>query len=107
MGAQVLVLYTEFDQHTWDSTRHILACGGWLPSDDELRQATWTNPIRWRAEHTDYLLMNSAADGSDHLENDEFMVIQLRPGIYTIEYSDITSGNVGCFHRFIRDDDAT
>src|SRR5262245_52084851 len=38
MGTQILILYTEFDDHTWDSARRIVACGGWLPSDDELRQ---------------------------------------------------------------------
>lgn len=106
MGTQVLILYTEFDRHTWDSRRQILACGGWLPSDEQLRGATWSDPIRWRAEHTDYLLMNSAADASDYLRDDEFMSVQLQSGIYTIDYSDIASEYVGCFHRFIRDDHA-
>jgi hypothetical protein len=102
-GAQVLVLYTEYDQHTWDSTRLIVACGGWLPSDHELRGATWSDPIRWPAEHTDYLLMNSAADASAGLVEDEFMSVRLASGVYTIEYADITSEYVGIFHRFVRD----
>lgn len=65
MGAQVLVLYTEFDWHTWDSRRQIVACGGWLPTDDDLQSATWSDAIHWRAEQTDYFLMNSAADAKE------------------------------------------
>ena len=103
MGARLLVLYSEYDQHTWDSSRLILACGGWLPSDEVLRQAPWTDPVCWRAEHTDYLLMNSAADAAHDLRDDDFMPVRLSPGIYTVEYSDIASEFVGCFHRFIRD----
>lgn len=102
-GASIVILYTEFDRHTWDGSRQILACGGWLPSDDELRRATWTDPIRWQAAHTDYLLMNSAVDASDGLPDDEFMPVRLASGIYTIDYSDITSEYVGCFHRFVRE----
>lgn len=104
MGAQVLALYTEFDWHTWDSRRQIAACGGWLPTDDELRSATWSDAIQWRADHTDYFLMNSAADATKGLLGDEFMPVRLSPGTYTIVYSDITSECVGCFHRFIRND---
>jgi hypothetical protein len=103
MGARILVLYSEYDQHTWDSTRQMLACGGWLPSDNVLRQASWTDPFDWRAEHTDYLLMNSSADAADDLGDDDFMPVQLPLGVYTVEYSDIASEFVGCFHRFIRD----
>jgi hypothetical protein len=102
MGTQILVLYSEYDQHAWDSSRQMLACGGWLPADDVLRGAAWTDPIRWRGEHTDYLLMNSAADAADDLRDDDFMPVQLSPGIYTVEYSDIAAEFVGCFHRFIR-----
>lgn len=106
MGAQVLVLFTEFDWHTWDSRRQIVACGGWLPTDDDLQSATWSDAIHWRAEQTDYFLMNSAADAKEGLSNDDFMPVRLSPGTYTIVYSDIASEYVGCFHRFIRNDRA-
>ena len=105
-GVPILILYTEHDQHSWDASRQILACGGWFPSEDEVRHATWTDPIRWRAEHTDYFLMNSAADASAGLLDGDFMPVRLPSGIYTIEYTNITSEYVGIFHRFIRDDDA-
>ena len=105
-GVPILILYTEYDDHSWDTSRQILACGGWFPSADEVRRATWTDPIRWRAEHTDYLLMNSAADATDGLRDDDFMPVRLPSGIYTIEYADITSEYVGIFHRFVRDDHA-
>lgn len=52
-GVPILILYTENDQHGWDARRQILACGGWFSSQDEVRRATWTDPIRWRSEHTD------------------------------------------------------
>ena len=101
-GSQVLVLYSEYDRHTWDAKREILACGGWLPTDEELRRAKWTDPIRWRAEETEYYLMNSAQDAAEDLPEDEYMPVKLRPGIYTVEYSDISSEYAGCFHRFVR-----
>ncbi len=107
MGSLILILYTEYDLHTWDSSRQILACGGSLPSDDELRGGTWTDPIRWREEHTDYLLMNPTVDATTYgLPDDEFMLVRLPSGVYTIEYADDASDHVGCFHRFIRDDHA-
>lgn len=105
-GVPILVLYSESDQHSWDDSRQILACGGWFPSEGELRRAVWTDPIRWRAKHTDYLLMNSAADASAGLLDDEFMQVRLPSGIYTIEYANITSEYAGIFHRFVRDDHA-
>ena len=40
-------LNTEYDQHTSDSSRQTVACGGWLPSDDELRSAVWSDPIHY------------------------------------------------------------
>jgi hypothetical protein len=105
-GVPILVFYTEHDRHTWDVGRQILACGGWLPSEDELRRATWTDPIRWRAEHTDYLLMNSAADASADLAADDLMPVRLPSGLYTIERAEISSTYLGVFHRFVRDDPA-
>jgi hypothetical protein len=105
-GVSILILYSEYDQHSWDASRQILACGGWFPSDDGVRHATWTDAIRWRAEHTDYLLMNSAADATAGLLDDDFMPVRLPSGLYAIEYADITSDYVGCFHRFIRADHA-
>ena len=102
-GVPILILYSEYDQHGWDANRQILACGGWFPSEDEVQRATWTDPIRWRAEHTDYLLMNSAVDAQAGLPDDEFMPVRLPSGIYTIEYADITSKYVGIFHKFVRD----
>jgi hypothetical protein len=105
-GVPILILYTEYDQHSWDGSRQILACGGWFPSEDEFRHATWADPIHWHAEHKDYLLMNSAADASAGLLDDEFMRVRLPSGVYTIEYATITSEYVGIFHRFVRDDRA-
>jgi hypothetical protein len=99
----ILVLYSEFDRHSWDANRLILACGGWFPSEDEVQKAAWSDPICWRAEHTDYLLMNSAADANAGLLDGEFMPVRLPSGVYTIEYAGITSEYVGIFHRFTRD----
>lgn len=105
-GTPLLILYSEYDWHSWDASRQILACGGWFPSDAEVRGAEWTDPIRWRAKHTDYLLMNSAADAGAGLLDDEFMPVRLFSGTYTIEYANIISKYLGIFHRFVRDDDA-
>jgi hypothetical protein len=105
-GTPILILYSEYDRHTWDNSRQMLACGGCFPSDDELRSTTWTDQILWRAEHTDYFLMNSAADATAGLRDDEFIPVRLTSGIYKIDFSHITSEFMGCFHRFIRDDHA-
>jgi hypothetical protein len=102
MDSSTLVLYTEFDWHTWDSDRELVACGGWLPSDDELRQATWRDLIHWRTDHTDFFLMNSAADGSRGLREGDFVPVRMTSGMYTVEYSYLKSEYVGCFHRFLR-----
>jgi hypothetical protein len=99
-GAQILVLYTEFDAHTWDGDRRIVACGGWLPPDVELQRAVWSDPIEWRVEDADLLLMNSAADGAGGQRNDDCMSIDLAPGIYTVEFSYVESEYTCCFHRF-------
>lgn len=106
MGSKILILYTEHDLHAWDSKRHILACGGWLPSDADLCEAKWETAIRWRAEHADYFLMNSAADATKNLRDEDFTPVRLDSGIYTIEYCDMELEYVGCFHRFVRDGDA-
>lgn len=106
MGTKPLVLHTEFDLHTWDGARQIVACGGCIPSDEELRQASWTKPIRWRAEHSDYLLMNSAFDAVLGLRDEDFMPVVLAPGDYSVDYCDIESEYVGGFHRFTRADHA-
>jgi hypothetical protein len=50
--------------------------------------------------------MNSAADASAGLLEDDFMPVRLPSGIYTIEYTDITSEHIGIFHRFVRDEHA-
>jgi hypothetical protein len=102
MGHSVLVLYTEFDLHTWDDHRELVACGGWLPSDHELQRATWTDRIHWPALHTDFLLMNSAADGKQGLRDDDYLAVRLTSGIYDVDYCGIETESVGCFHRFIR-----
>jgi hypothetical protein len=106
-GVPILILYTEYDQHGWDASRQILACGGWLPSEDDVRRATWTAPIRWHANHTDYLLMNSAVDAAAGFQDGDFIPVRLSSGIYTIEYADIASEYVGIFHRFVRDELST
>ncbi len=106
-GVPILSLYSEFDQDSWDARRQIMACGGWFPSEDDVRGATWSDPIRWRANHTDYFLMNSAADASEGLFDGEFIPVRLSSGVYTIEYADITAECVGIFHRFVRDQHAT
>lgn len=101
-GTSVLALYTEFDLHTWDVRRHLVACGGWLPSDDDLRRGTWTDHIYWQTQHSDFLLMNSAADGQ-HLRDEDYLPLQLAPGKYAVDYCDIEAESVGCFHRFALD----
>ena len=103
MGCPILVLYTEFDLHTWDDERELVACGGWLPSDHELQRATWSDRIHWHSQHTDFFLMNSAANGEEGLRNHDYLPVRLSSGIYAIEYCDIEGDYVGCFHRFVRE----
>lgn len=99
--AQVLALYTEFDNHAWDESRRIVACGGWLPSDEYFRQASWTDPIQWCCYQSELLLMNSAADGVEGLSDDDFMPVNLPKGIYTVECAYLEAEYVGYFYKFI------
>jgi hypothetical protein len=95
-----LALYTEFDEHTWDAGRRMIAGGSWLPTDNELAGAAWSNPFSWRIADTEFVLMNSAANGSRGLRPEEFMELRLASGNYIVEYADLEATRVGCFHRF-------
>jgi hypothetical protein len=95
-----LVLYTEFDDHTWDEKRSIVACGHWLPSDEMFTAARWTDALRWEIVDAEFVLMNSAASGRHGLRNDDWMPVTLAPGAYLVEYADIAAEYTGCFHKF-------
>jgi hypothetical protein len=98
--ASALVLYTEYDEHTWDAAHGLVACGGWLPSEAQLAAARWEDALKWEVHDADFLLVNSAADGASGLRTDEFMEVRLAPGKYIIEYAALESTYMGCFHRF-------
>jgi hypothetical protein len=99
--SHLLVLYSESDSHAWDGARRIVACGGWLPSDEELARAEWANRIEWRCDDNDLLLMNSATDSAQGFLEGDFMSIHLPSGIYHVESSYLALHYVGYFHRFI------
>ena len=99
-NGSAIILYTEYDQHTWDRSHNLVACGNWLPADAELEAASWQSPFFWQNRDTEFLLMNSAADGATELRPNEFMEFRLPPGNYVIEYAALESTYVGCFHRF-------
>ena len=98
-GVQILALYTESDRHSWDGDKRIVACSAEWPSDEALQQASWTDPIQWHTKERSLLLMNSAADGNERLRDDDFIVLELDPGSYTVETSHIA---FDYFHRFTR-----
>ena len=99
-NASAFVLYTEYDEHTWDATRSLAACGSWLPTEAELAAAVWEDPVPWQIRDSELLLINSAADGAAGLQKDEYMEVRLTPGRYVIEYAALEATYVGCFHRF-------
>jgi hypothetical protein len=98
--ASALALYSEFDEHTWDSKRRVVACGSWLPSEDELSCAVWTDRLEWEIHDNEFLLVNSAASGAQGLSEDKYLPVLLQPGRYVVEYADLEANYVGCFHRF-------
>jgi hypothetical protein len=95
-----LVLYSEWDQVSWDPNGRVVACGGWWPSREQIESAKWADPLRWGSDHTDYLLMNSAADGSARLRAGDFVKVELPRGECVVEYAEIVGEYVGGFHRF-------
>ncbi len=95
-----LALYSEWDEVAWDPSAKIVACGSWWPNMEQLSSATWGDPLRWNNTHTEYLLMNSAADGSVELRADDYFKIQLPLGACTLEYAQIEDKFIGGFHRF-------
>jgi hypothetical protein len=95
-----LSLYTEFDEHTWDEERQLIACGSWLPTNAELSNAVWSDPLVWEIQDSDFFLVNSAASGAQSLSSDELLRVLLQPGRYVVEYTDLEANLVGCFHRF-------
>jgi hypothetical protein len=100
--ATALVLYTEYDEHTWWAPQNVVACGSWLPSEAELAAALWEDALTWQVQDTNFLLINSAADGAETLRTDDYMEVRLAPGEYTVEYAALESTYVGCFHRLSR-----
>jgi hypothetical protein len=98
--ASALSLYTEFDEHTWHEAGRLVACGSWLPTEAELREAVWSDPLEWEVEDTEFYLVNSAASGTDSLNSEQLIRVLLQPGRYVIEYADLEATKVGCFHRF-------
>ena len=99
-NASALALYTEYDEHTWDAPHSLVACGSWLPTEAELTGALWEDPLSWQVQDTEFLLINSAADGAAGLQTGEFMEVRLTHGEYVVEYAALESTYVGCFHRF-------
>ena len=97
-NASALVLYSEYDEHTWDKEQGIIACGSWLPTPEQVASASWTDPLRWDSEYTEYVLMNSAAAGAE-LREDEYLKVTLPRGECLVEYASIEAEYVGCFHR--------
>ena len=94
-----LVLYSEWDEVAWDPSAKIVACGSWWPTVEQLNSAGWCDPLRWNSAHTEYLLMNSAADGSVELHADDCFKIHLPLGVCTLEYAQIEDACIGGFHR--------
>jgi hypothetical protein len=97
-----LAIYTEFDAHSWDAERCLVLCGGWVPSDRELSEAEWSDPLVWDTTDSEFLLMNSAANGAGRLLDDDFLQVVLEPGSYVVEYTALEGEYLGCFHRFTR-----
>ena len=96
----ILVFYTEDDLHSWDSLRQIVLCG-WAPSDLEMSEGVWTDPMEWIAKDEDFLLMNSAVDASRRLAKDDFLEVHLKRGEYCVETCHIDNARgFGYFHRF-------
>lgn len=99
-NASALALYTEFDEHTWDDERKLVACGSWLPSTNELSGAVWSAPLEWEIHDSEFVLANSAASGAQSLNENEYLPVLLQPGRYVVEYAALEANKVGCFHRF-------
>jgi hypothetical protein len=95
-----LVLYSEWDEVAWDQSANIVACGSWWPNTEQLNSASWGDPLLWKSTYTEYLLINSAADGSVGLRADDYFEIQLPLGACTLEYAQIDADFIGGFHRF-------
>lgn len=100
--SSALVLYSEYDEHTWLESLGLVACGGWVPTEVELTGAAWADPVSWEIQDSEFLLMNSAADGAAGLRENDFVAVELLPGKYIIEYAHVESTYAGCFHRFFQ-----
>lgn len=99
-GVPVLVLYTELDRHAWDADRRHVYNGGWRPDDDDLDLVNWSEPLTWTVDDGDLLLMNSAVDGAQGLEEGDAVPVRLVPGSYVVEFGDVSGELVGYAYRF-------
>jgi Immunity protein 21 len=100
--SSALVLYSEYDEHTWMAKEGVVASGSWFPSQEQLRLAHWTDAFDWKADFDDYLLLNSAADGKGELRPDDYAAVRLQRGTYLVEFAFIEDEYVGCFTRLTR-----
>jgi len=97
--SSALVIYSESDEHAWMEAEGIVAAGGWFPTALQLQQAVWTDSFTWQADHENYLLLNSAADGKSMLRSDDYMRVELKRGIYTVDFALIEDEYLGCFTK--------
>jgi hypothetical protein len=97
--SSALVLYSEYDEHTWMASECVIASGSWFPTPEQIRLANWTDALDWNADFDEYLLLNSAADGKSDLQPDDFAHVELKPGRYLVEFAFIEGEYVGCFTR--------
>jgi len=101
MGSSVLAFYTEDDLHSWDSRRQLVAGGGWMPSDRELRKVEWINPMEWIVRDEKFLLINSAVDVSRGIDEGDLLEVHLEQGHYRVETCRINNHahSDSCFHH--------
>ena len=92
-------MYSEYDEHAWMTDESVVASGSWFPTPKQIRLAKWTDAFDWKADFEEYLLLNSAADGRNDLQPDDYAPVRLERGTYLVEYAFIEAEFLGCFTR--------
>jgi hypothetical protein len=97
--SSALILYSEYDEHMWMERERVVASGSWMPNQVQLANAEWIDPIEWAVNGSDFFLMNSAANGTEELRNEDCIRVKLASGRYLVEFTFIEGDYLGCFTR--------
>jgi hypothetical protein len=87
----------------WPEQRMLLTVSRYLPDTACFDRLEWKDEVRWQVPDARLILMNSCLHGADPDERrDQFIEINLEPGVYSITAADHSEDICVMLYRFRR-----